>query len=777
MHIGRNSLWRPPVAAVLAVAGVVALIAPQSAGGQGSAIVERFTPDSGGFTVSASAPPVAHPGGEFGFAVAGNRLLCTFELATGEYVRAVDLGLETFAALESDAAAATPLTLSSNGRVLALVAAGTARFYDVTNDGVVSARSDLGEALPVIVRLTDDGALAVVALGGTAPRIATVDTDTGEVLDAFGLGALEVPIEVRYAADRRAIEVLTSERLVFLRHKTNGNLSQTGEYVRGGFSGDAYSQFTTLGKRGRVAFTVDSGGAALVGLSLKGKQTARAPAPLPDRYSSPVAATPDGSTIGVARVSASTGLPTSIAFFEGDGRGLAKGDPKLLPLGDGLGEIGRLEFDPTGAVAVASFPQSSTLLLIDVETRRELDRTTAIGSADGFSFTSDGKRLLVSGSPNVGPLVPMGPGGVTVLPIIRREFDDPGAVRFERLPGVLVRPGDRAVSFANRFYAVVASDAADALFSFNVSAGSLLDRVELGPSMGLVAVAPDRRTLVVSAGGGIGVFEVDDDGRISQVGSSTPGAEPPSVAPCIVFHPSEQLAFVTADDAVWRVNLVTGFSTRFAIGGAGSRLTNPAIGSNGTRFYALEGTDTIVRCALGEGGGVTVIDRMELQATLDPVAPRVAYDGDATRVWMMNRMRVLQQSLLTGEVEDLSSNVATGRGVVFVRDRLLAVLPEGGGPIAYVEVADGGLRLDSAVDVGGDPFGVFGGGSLSIDAATERMFLPVGTRVLSVTGGGVVVDIDGDSIATHVSFVTPLPQLAYPDLARFPGSVVVARGF
>ena len=134
---------------------------------------------------------------------------------------------------------------------------------------------------------------------------------------------------------------------------------------------------------------------------------------------------------------------------------------------------------------------------------------TAVGSADGFSFTSDGKRIVVSGSNTVAPVVPMGPGGVTVLPIVRREFDDANAIRFDRVPGVLVRPGDRAVSFANRFFAVVASDSADALFSYNVSAGTLLDRVDLGPSMGLVAVSPDRQTLVVSAGGGLGVFQVD----------------------------------------------------------------------------------------------------------------------------------------------------------------------------------------------------------------------------------------------------------------------------
>lgn len=723
----------------------------------------------------ASALPAVHPGGEFGFVLAGNRLLCTFELATGAYVSSLDLGLEMFAALEAQPVA--PVTLSANGRVLALVAAGSARFYDVSSEGVVTERSSVSNVLSVAVRMNDDGRLAVVALDTDTVEIATIDTTTGAAFDVLHLVAGEAPIEIRYDPDRRVAGVLTTTGLVFLRHKSNGNLTESGRYTRTGFSGDAFSQFSTLGKRGRVAFTVDAGGAALIGLSLKGKQTARAPAPLPDRYSAPVAATPDGSTIAVTRVSASTGRPTALAFFRSDGRGLAKGDPEQLQLDDNLGEIGTIEFDPTGTYAAVSFPQSSTILLIDVATRQELDRTTAVGSADGFSFTSDGRGIVVSGSNTVAPVVPMGPGGVTVLPIVRREFDQSNAVRFDRLPGVLVRPGDRAVSFANRFFAVVASDSADALFSYNVSAGTLLDRVDLGPSMGLVAVSPDRRTLVVSAGGGLGVFRVDDDGRISQVGSSTTGAVPPSVAPCLVFHPTRQVAYVTADDSVWKVNLVTGFSTRFAIGSAGTRLTNPAIGSGGTRFYALEGTSALVRCELDGNGDVEAIDRIGLHATLDPDSPRVAYDADATRVWMVNGLRVLQVSLLTGEVEDQSSNVATGRGIVFVADRLLAVLPEGGGPIAYVEVADGGLRLDSEVDVGGDPFAATGGGSLAIDSVTGRMFLAVGTRVVSVTGDGMVVGIDDDSIAAHLSFVTPLAQLAYPDLARFPGTVVVARGF
>lgn len=775
MHIGQNNLRRQLAAACIAVASVVVPLASSPASGRGSAIVERFTPDSGGFTVFASALPTVHPGGEFGFVLAGNRLLCTFELATGAYVSSLDLGLEMSAALEAQPVA--PMTLSANGRVLALVAAGSARFYDVSSEGVVTERSSVSNVLSVAVRMNDDGRLAVVALDTDTVEIATIDTTTGAAFDVQHLVAGETPIEVRYDPDRRVAEVLTTTGLVFLRHKSNGNLTESGRYPRPGFSGDAYSQFSALGKRGRVAFTVDTGGAALIGLSLKGRQTARAPAPLPDRYSAPVAATPDGSTIAVTRVSASTGRPTALAFFRSDGRGLVKGDPEQLQLDDSLGEIGTIAFDPTGTYAAVSFPQSSTILLIDVATRQELDRTTAVGSADGFAFTSDGRGIVVSGSNTVAPIVPMGPGGVTVIEIVRREFDDANAVRFDRVPGVLVRPGDRAVSFANRFFAVVASDSADALFSYNVSAGTLLDRVDLGPSMGLVAVSPDRQTLVVSAGGGLGVFRVDDDGRISQVGSSTPGAIPPSVAPCLAFHPARQLAYVTAGNAVWKVNLVTGFSTRFAIGSAGTWVTNPAIGSGGTRFYALEGTSTMVRCELDSDGDVAVIDRIGLPATLDPESPRVAYDVDATRVWMVNGLRVLQVSLLTGEVEDQSSNVATGRGIVFVADRLLAVLPEGGGPIAYVEVADGGLRLDSEVDVGGDPFAVSGGGTLAIDSVTGRMFLPVGTRVLSVTGDGMVVGIDDDSVAAHLSFVTPLSQLAYPDLARFPGSTVVARGF
>lgn len=755
--------------------GLVLLTTAPAAIGRGSGVVERFTPDSGGFIVHARSPATLHPQGAFGLAVAGNRLLCTFELETGEFVRSLDLGLETFVALESQPVA--PLTLSANGRVAALVAGGSVRFFDITNEGIVSDRNALANVRPVAVRLSDDGALAMLAMGGDLARISTVETASGEVLDAFDLQTGESPIEIRYAPDRRAAAVLTTSGLVFFRHKTNGNLMLSGQYARSGFAGDAYSQFSTLGKRGRVAFTVDAGGTALIGLSLKGKQTARAPAPLPDRYSAPVTASPDGSTIAVARASASTGRASAIAFFEGDGRGLAKGDPKLLQLGDSLGDIGTMVFDPTGATVAISFPQTSTILLVDVATRQELDRTTVVGSANGLEFTADGKRIVVTGSPTMTPVVPMGPGGFTVLSIVRREFDEVGASRFDRVPGVLVRPGDRSASFPNRFFAIAASDSADALYSYNVSSGSELDRVELGPSMGLVVLAPDRRTLVVSAGGGLGVFEIDDDGQLTQRGSSTPGAVPPAIAPCVVFHPSLQVAYVTAERSVWRVNLTTGFSTRYAIGGAGSRLTNPAVGSGGTSLIALEGTDTIVRCALDGDGAVALIDRITVQTTLDPRAPRIAYDPEAARLWYVSGLQVRQLNVLTGEVDDVSSNVATGRGIVWVGDRLLAVLPEGGGPIAYVQVADGGLRLDSEVDVGGDPFGVFGGGSFGFDGTTGRMFLPVGARVLSVTAEGSVVVIDGDSVATHVTFITPLPQLAYPDLAPFPGSYAIARGF
>lgn len=721
------------------------------------------------------APSVAHPDGEFGFALVGNRLLCTFELATGEYVRSADLGVETLRALESDPVA--PLTISANGRVLALAAAGSVRFFDASGEGILEERATLANALPVTVRMSDDGRTAIVALSGVRDRIVTVDTRSAEALDEYELEPGESPIELRYEPGRRAIAVLTTTGLLFLRHQPNGRLELSGRYLRGGFAGDAFSQFSALGKRGRVVFTVDSGGAALVGLSLKGKQTARAPAPLPDRYSAPVAASPDGSTIAVSRVSASTGRPAAVAFFEGDGRGLAKGNPKLLQLGDGLGDIGSVAFDPTGATVAISFPQSSTILLVEVSTRLELDRTMAVGSADGLAFTSDGRKLIVTGSPTLAPIVPMGPGGITVLPIVRREFEETTAARFARVPGVIVRPGDRAASFANRFFAVAASDSADALFSYNVSSGVEVDRVELGPSMGLLVVAPNGRTMVVSAGGGLGVFDVDDDGRITQRGSSTPGAVPPALAPCIAFHPSRAIAYVTADDSIWRVNLVTGTATRVTVGGAGGRLTNPAVDSTGTRLVALEGTQAIVRCALDEGGGVSLVDRLTVQTTLDPASPRVAYDAGAMKMWYVSGQQVRQLNLLTGDVDDVSSNIATGRGIVRVADRLLAVLPEGGGPIAYVEVADGGLRLDSEVGVGGNPFDGFGGGSAGFDAESGRLFLPVGMRIVSVVADGAAVDIDSGSLAAHVSFVKPLAQLAYPDLARFPGNYVVARGF
>lgn len=778
MNIGRDRSRRASgtrLAALLAAFAIVGSVGAGRAIGRGAAILERFTPETGGFPVAPANPPVFHPNGEFAFAIAGNRLLCTIDAVTGAYVRSTDLGLETFASLEEHPVA--PMTISANGRVLALVAAGTARFYDVDGEGVVQARSTVPGVLPVAIRLSGDGRLAVVAVGGAPASVATVSTEDGSVRDSFELEAGEAPIDVLYAPDRRAVSVVTTSGIVFLRHKENGNLSESGRYARPGFTGDAYAGLAALGKRGRVVFTIDSGGTALVGVSLKGRQSGRVPAPLPDRFSAPVAVSPDGSTIVATRASAATGLPAGLLIYRGEGRGFANGAPDAVPFGEGLGEIGTLGFDSAGGVLAVSFPRASTVVLVDVATRREVDRTTAVGSADGFAFAPEGRGLAIAGSPGAEAVTPTGPGAVTFLPVVRRAFDEASAVRFDRVPGVIVRPGDRAASFPNRFYAVTASDAADTLTSYNVTSGGVLDRVALGPSMGFLVVAPDRRTLVVSAGGGLGVFAVDDDGMISQVGPVVPGAIPPALAPCIAFHPSRAIAYVTAELAVWRVDLQSGSIDRFDVGTAG--LTNPAVGSGGTRLYALDGVGAIVRCSLDGAGGVSVIDRVPVQATLDPRAPRVAYDPDATTVWMVSGQMVRQVNLATGNTEDLSSNVASGRGIVFVGGRILAVLPENGGPIAYVEVADGGLRLDSEVDAGGDPFGMFGGGSLGVDPAGGRMFLPVtgSGRVVSVTGDGNVVDLDGESVVVHVTFDTPLPRLAYPDLGRFPGSTVVARGF
>ena len=60
---------------------------------------------------------------------------------------------------------------------------------------------------------------------------------------------------------------------------------------------------------------------AVIALSLKGQQTAREPARQPNRYSTPVAASPDGSKIVAVSVSAQTGNAVALSFFRGEGRG------------------------------------------------------------------------------------------------------------------------------------------------------------------------------------------------------------------------------------------------------------------------------------------------------------------------------------------------------------------------------------------------------------------------------------------------------------------------
>src|SRR5699024_1767268 len=81
-------------AALLVVAAAV--WAPAARGG--SATLERFTPESGGFALYAPAPALPHPRGGVFFAIVANRLLCTVDAETGEYVTSIDLGLDVYAA-------------------------------------------------------------------------------------------------------------------------------------------------------------------------------------------------------------------------------------------------------------------------------------------------------------------------------------------------------------------------------------------------------------------------------------------------------------------------------------------------------------------------------------------------------------------------------------------------------------------------------------------------------------------------------------------------------
>lgn len=743
-------------ALLCAVASALGAIASPARGGAG--ILDRFTPEEGGFSVYAPAAAVAHPKGDVLFTVVSNRLLASADAETGAYITSLDLGLDVFAGLEEQPVA--PMSISPNGRVLALAAAGAVRFFDVDSAGRISARSSYAAptGTPTTVGFSDDGELAFFASGPAPAALSAVRTSDARLIDQVAFEPGETPIQVGYAAVRKAVSVVTTRGVLLYRHDERGRLTATGSYARAGFVGDPYSGVAALGKRGRTVFTIDVNGSAVIALSLKGKQTAREPARQPNRYSTPVVASPDGSKVVAVSVSAQTGNPVALTFFRGEGRGL-KGNPEHVELDSSLGPVGQLAFDGDGLLLAASFPASGTVLLVDAESKEIVGSTRAVGSASGVAFRPGGRDLIVTGAAGSSQLTPMAPGAVSLVPVTRRGFEDAGVRRFERLPGVLFGPGDRAVGFPNRFFAIAASGAADAIYTFNASSGAPLERVDVGPSMGLLAVAPDARTIVASGGGGIVVFTIDDAGHLTQRGPATPGAAPPDVAPAVAFHPVLPVAYVTAGEAVWRVDLTTGAAQPFVVG---TELTNPAVGSG--RLYAVDENATVVRMALDGTGRPSPIDRIALGFEVE----RVAYDATASRMWAADGARVREYSLVSGGVTRTSAPAELGRSVVLVTAGLVAALPEGAGSVVFF---DAELGVAGAATIDAAP-----SGGASVDPATRTVFVPVASGVVAVRAEGVV-SVDDGAWPGNVGFSTPSAQLVYPDRGRFPGAVVVARGF
>jgi hypothetical protein len=753
MSTRQSSAHTTALACALAVA--LAVAAPVRGG---TGILDRFTPEEGGFSVFAPAAAVAHPRGDVFFTVLSNRLLASADAETGAYITSLDLGLDVFAGLEAQPVA--PMSISSNGRVLALVAAGAVRFFDVDAAGRISARSTFAAptGTPTTVGLGDDGELAFFASGPAPAALSAVRTSDARLVDQVAFEPGETPIQVGYAAVRKAVSVVTTRGVLLFRHDDRGRLSATGSYARPGFVGDPYSGVEALGKRGRTVFTIEVGGSAVIALSLKGKQTAREPARQPNRYSTPVVASPDGSKVVAVSVSVQTGNPVALSFFRGEGRGL-KGNPEHVEIDSSLGPVGQFAFDPDGALLAVSFPASGTVLLVDAETKEIVGSTRAVGSASGIAFRPGGNDLMVTGAAGPDQLTPMAPGAVSLVPVTRRGFEDAGVRRFDRLPGVLFGPGDRAFGFPNRFFAIAASGAADAIYSFNAASGTLLERVDVGPSMGLLAVAPDAHTIVASGGGGLVVFTIDDAGHLTQRGTATPGAVPPDLEPAVAFHPGLPLAYVTAGGAVWRVDLTTGAAEPFVLG---TELTNPAVGAG--RLYAIDENAAVVRMALDGAGRPSPLDRVALGYEVE----RVAYDATASRMWAADGSRVREYSLVSTGVIRASAPAVIGHSVVLVAPGLVAALPQGPGAVVF---------FDDELDVAGaSTLDAAPSGGAAVDPATRTVFVPVASGVVAVRADGVV-SVDDGAWPGNVAFSAPSAQLAYPDRGRFPGSVVVARGF
>ena len=737
------------------------------AGVRGAAVLQRFTPQTGGFSLDPSVPAVLEPTGKFVFVLASNRLICTADADSGAYVAAFDLGVEV--SFELAAQPVAPLTISDDGSVLALVAAGKVRFFDVDENGRLAVRSsyDAPTGSPTKVGLAVDGTMAVLASGPSPSSVTSVRTRDARLIDTLPLS--DPPLSAEYSAARKALSVVTTEGVLIFRHDAKGRLSETGTYPRSGFVGNAYSGIQALGKRGRVSFTIEAGGSALIGISLKGSQTARAAARQGNRFSSPVLVSADGKSIVVSNINGQTGAPAGLSIYKGDARGIVKGDPDVVAIDPSLGPIAQLAFDATGSLLVASMPSTGAVALVDVATHAVLTVSHLVGSAEGLAFAPDGGSIVVSGASDSSPLANGGAAGLTIIPVKGSGLDESRAVRFSELPGVIFGAGDGAYLFPSRFFGVASSDAADALYSFNSSSGREIQRIELGRSTGMLAVGPDQRTMVVSSEGGLAVYRVDDAGGLRRIGDATPGAMTDGRAPSVAFDADRGFAFVTAGREVWRVDLATGAASGYAVGAEDGVLTNPAVGADGTRLYAIENGTQLVRCAVDGAGRVTLVNRTSIAIALDPAMPRVAYDEAGAHMWACGNGVVRQYNLLTGTEEYATPVAGGGREAVLIAPDLLAVV---GDPVVFLALGTGGPAVVGEAALGEAPHG-----ASSVDPVGRRVFVGVGSRIVAVSAAGDVLDLDGDDYALRVVYSSPPAQVAYPEVAGFPGSVVIGRGF
>lgn len=764
-------------AALLAL--IVALAGAHPAGAQaGSVEIKRFTPERSNVLLEPSTPPAVDPRGNVFFVIVNGRLLTTVDAVTGAYKATLDLGVEAGAAI--DASPRVPLSLSSDGSILAVPVGGRIRFFDVDREGALTPISEYatptGAAVPVY--FSDDNELAIFA-SGPSGAVATVRVRSGKRADSIPLSSDETPIATLSDARSRIISVVTRRNVLIFRYTASGKLEQTGAYRRETTSGDLYSGILTRGRRGRGLFTVEEGGSAIVGLNIRNaKQTARETPDPRERFAPPLATSPDEFTIVVTAVSATTGQPSALYFYKAKGRGLAKDKPKTLAIPEAWGHVGRLMFDPSGSLLLATFPETQRIALIDPNDRQILDDTQVVGSPGGVTFHPDGRSILVAGSASSDPLAPGAPGAVTLIPIVRRELSDATVVRFSSLPGVLFTAADRAFTFPNKSHAVVSSGAADTIYTFNVFSLGELARLDVGPSTGFMALAPDGRTLVVSGRGGVMVVRVEDTGALTVIGQPAVGAVPHDLAPSVSFHPSLPLAYVTSGDSVWRVDLVRGRADRFRVGNPPSNLSNPRVSASGGRLYVIQDLDTLIRLELDGEGTPAVLNSIGFEATLDPRAPRVAYDDDGLRMWVVDDGVVRQFDLLLGFETGVSERRETGRYPLVVGPGLLAVFPSETGPIALYSIVGGRPVFAGEIALGGVPFAPLGGGTPGLDSESETLYLPMpgASKIVGLElPAGSPEEIDGSSSAVHVWALPGGGQLAYPDISRFPGSAVVAN--